>query len=68
MNQAGGKGGKMNSFGRAKTKLGSDEKNKVLFVDVAGADEWKGELEEVVDFLKNPAKFASLGAKNIKAK
>lgn len=64
MNQAvGGKGGKMNSFGRAKTKLGSQEKNKVLFSDVAGADEEKEELKEVVDFLRNPAKFSELGAK-----
>ncbi len=63
MNQAGGKGGKMNSFGRAKTKLGSDEKNKVLFTDVAGADEEKEELTEIVEFLKNPQKFTDLGAR-----
>jgi len=64
MNQAvGGKGGKMNSFGRARAKLGSHEKNKVLFSDVAGADEEKEELKEVVDFLRNPSKFDELGAK-----
>ena len=63
MSQAGGKGGKMNSFGRAKTKLGSDEKNKVFFADVAGADEEKEELTEIVDFLKNPQKFTDLGAR-----
>ncbi len=64
MNQAtGGKGGKMNSFGRAKAKLGSDEKKKVFFKDVAGADEEKEELQEVVEFLKNPAKYLELGAK-----
>ncbi len=64
MNQAaGGKGGKINSFGRSRAKLGTNEKSKVLFSDVAGADEEKEELEEVVEFLKNPAKFTKLGAK-----
>ena len=58
-----GIGGKMNSFSRARTKLGSDEKNKVLFSDVAGADEEKEELQEVVEFLKNPDKYSQLGAK-----
>ena len=64
MNQAsGGKGGKINSFGRSRAKLGSNEKTKVLFSDVAGADEEKEELQEVVEFLKNPAKYTKLGAK-----
>ncbi len=63
MNQAGGRGGKINSFGRARTKLGADEKNKVYFPDVAGADEEKEELEEIVEFLKNPQKFTELGAR-----
>ena len=64
MNQAaGGKGGKINSFGKSRAKLGSNEKSKVLFTDVAGADEEKEELQEVVEFLKNPAKFTKLGAK-----
>ena len=58
-----GPGGKINSFGKAKVKLPSADKNKVLFRDVAGADEEKAELEEVVEFLKNPAKFTKLGAK-----
>ena len=59
----GGLGGRMNSFTKARTKLGSDEKHKVLFSDVAGADEEKEELKEIVEFLKNPDRFSSLGAK-----
>ncbi len=59
----GGKGGKINSFGKARAKVNLDGKNKVLFSDVAGADEEKEELKEVVDFLKNPKKFTELGAK-----
>lgn len=59
----GGLGGRMNSFSKARTKLGSDEKNKVFFKDVAGADEEKEELQEIVDFLKNPSKYTDIGAK-----
>ena len=62
-NMGGGIGGRMNSFSKARTKLGSDEKHKVLFSDVAAADEEKEELQEVVEFLKNPEKFQKLGAK-----
>ncbi len=58
-----GKGGALGNFGKAKTKLGSDEKKKVLFKDVAGADEEKEELKEVVDFLRDPRKYTRLGAK-----
>ena len=59
----GGLGGRMNSFSKARTKQGTDEKKKVLFSDVAGADEEKEELKEVVEFLKNPDKYSSLGAR-----
>ncbi|MBR0454799.1 MAG: ATP-dependent zinc metalloprotease FtsH [Clostridia bacterium] len=55
--------GKMNSFGKARVKMPQNDKNKVLFSDVAGADEEKAELEEVVEFLKAPDKFSKLGAK-----
>ncbi len=52
------------SFGKSRAKMNvPDDKKKVLFADVAGADEEKEELQEIVDFLKNPAKFTSLGAK-----
>ena len=61
--------GKMNSgnplqnFGKARTVLGVPDGKKVTFDDVAGADEEKAELQEVVDFLKNPAKFTEIGAR-----
>ena len=63
--QAGGGVGGSNvmSIGKAKVKLGGDEKKKTTFVDVAGADEEKAELREIVDFLKNPLKFNELGAR-----
>ena len=66
MNSAvGGKGGagKMGGFGRARVKMGSSEKKKVLFSDVAGADEEKEELQEVVEFLKKPKHYSKLGAR-----
>ena len=64
MGKAGGApGGKIASFGKARVKTPSSDKDKVLFSDVAGADEEKAELEEVVEFLKNPPKFTKLGAK-----
>ena len=64
MNQAvGGKGSKISSVGRAKAKLADADMPKVLFRDVAGADEEKAELEEIVEFLRNPKFFTKLGAK-----
>ncbi|HCC00308.1 MAG TPA: ATP-dependent zinc metalloprotease FtsH [Ruminococcaceae bacterium] len=64
LNQAGGAGGgKVMSFGKARVKQGSDEKKKTTFDDVAGADEEKEELREIVEFLKNPHKFNELGAR-----
>lgn len=62
---AGGGGGEKGAmkFARARATVGIDEKNKVTFQDVAGADEEKAELQEVVDFLRNPEKYTRLGAK-----
>lgn len=63
MNQSSGGGGKVMQFGKSKAKVVIDEKNKVTFNDVAGADEVKEELEEIVEFLKSPKKFNDIGAK-----
>ncbi len=51
------------SFGKARIKLGKDEKRKTTFKDVAGADEEKAELEEIVEFLRSPETFSALGAR-----
>ncbi|MBK07194.1 MAG: cell division protein FtsH [Deltaproteobacteria bacterium] len=56
-------GGKAMSFGKSRAKLLSDHHNKVTFADVAGVDEAKEELEEVVQFLKEPKKFTRLGGR-----
>lgn len=58
-----GGGDKQMNFGKAKIKQISDEKRKTTFADVAGADEEKEELKEIVEFLKNPSRFNSLGAR-----
>ena len=64
MMQGGGPGGaKMGGFGKAHVKMPTDDKNKITFRDVAGADEEKEELVEIVDYLKAPTKFARLGAR-----
>ncbi len=62
MNQGQG-GGKVMNFGKSRARLHLDEKKKVTFKDVAGIDEVKEELAEVVDFLKSPKKYNQLGAK-----
>jgi cell division protease FtsH len=61
--QGGGGGGKAFSFGRSKAKMFTEENTKVTFSDVAGVDEAKEELTEVVEFLSNPKKFTRLGGR-----
>ncbi len=63
MNRAQGGSAGPGKFGRARTRLGSEEKKRVTFDDVAGCDEEKLELEEIVDFLKDPHKYTALGAR-----
>jgi len=63
MQQTQGGGSKVMQFGKSKAKLHTEEKKRVTFADVAGADEVKEELEEVIEFLKSPKKFNDLGAR-----
>ena len=63
MQQSQGGGGKVMQFGKSKARVVMDDKNKVTFEDVAGADEVKEELQEIVEFLKSPKKFNEIGAK-----
>ena len=63
MNRMGGGAGGVARFSKARTRLGSEEKNKKTFADVAGCDEEKEELAEIVDFLKDPKAYTSMGAR-----
>ncbi|MEQ8202079.1 MAG: ATP-dependent zinc metalloprotease FtsH [Syntrophomonadaceae bacterium] len=63
MNQTQGGGNRVMQFGRSKARLMSGEEVKTTFKDVAGAEEAKEEMAEVVEFLKNPQKFVKIGAK-----
>ena len=61
--QGGGGGGKVMSFGKSKARVTVDEKNKVTFAQVAGLEEEKEELSEIVEFLKQPKRFIDIGAR-----
>ena len=63
MKNGGPGGGKMSGFGKSHVKMPTDDKNRITFRDVAGADEEKEELVEIVEYLKAPEKFARLGAR-----
>ena len=63
LNSTMGDAGKQMNFGKAKIKQMADEKRKTTFAEVAGADEEKEELREIVEFLKNPKKYNELGAR-----
>ncbi len=61
--QSGGSGRGVMNFGRSRARMQDGQKNKITFADVAGADEEKEELQEMVDFLKNPRSYTELGAR-----
>ncbi len=61
--QGGGGGNRVMSFGKSRAKVHTDERKRTTFQDVAGADEEKEELKEIVDFLKSPRKYIELGAR-----
>lgn len=63
MQQTQGGGNRVMQFGKSRARLHTDEKKRVTFEDVAGADEAKEELQEVVEFLKHPKKFTEMGAR-----
>ncbi|MBU4533622.1 MAG: ATP-dependent zinc metalloprotease FtsH [Eubacteriales bacterium] len=63
MQQSQGGGNRVMSFGKSRAKLQTDDRQKVTFADVAGIDEVKEEVEELVDFLKDPSKFNEIGAR-----
>ncbi len=63
INRMNGGEGRMSTFSKARVKMPAKDKDRVYFADVAGADEEKEELREVVDYLKDPSKFRKLGAK-----
>lgn len=63
ISRMGGMANNAMTFGKSRARLYDKEKDKIMFKDVAGADEEKEELTEVVDFLKNPKKYKDLGAK-----
>ena len=63
MNRAGGGAGGVAKFSRARTRMGSEEKDQKTFADVAGCDEEKEELQEIVGFLKNPRAYTAMGAR-----
>jgi len=61
--RAGGAGGMLGNFGKSKHRLANKDSNKVTFDDVAGVEEAKAEVHEIIEFLKNPKKFARLGGR-----